>query len=96
MRFSVSTSSSVAASGIQLGELGNRAYIYLRDDDSKVSSFELTYTDSNGQQQTLSDSEFPYELTVELPAEQRQLEFSLKVTDINNQQHNTGPLQLGQ
>ncbi len=81
---------------IQLGELGNRAYIYLRDDDSKVSSFELTYTDSNGQQQTLSDNEFPYELTVELPAEQRQLEFSLKVTDINNQQHNTGPLQLGQ
>ena len=72
-----------------------RAFIYLRDDDSKVSSLTISYFDENQHQQTLVDNEFPFELTVQLDDSSTSFEFDLKVVDIDNKTHSNTGLILG-
>ena len=47
------------------GELGRRAFVYCRNDDSKVRSVTLSYRDPSGRPQRLTDSAYPFEFTVE-------------------------------
>ena len=47
------------------GDLGRRAFVYCRNDDSKVRSVTLSYRDASGKPQRLSDSAYPFEFTVE-------------------------------
>ncbi|MGK6319621.1 hypothetical protein [Sphingomonas sp. DT-204] len=47
------------------GALGRRAFVYCRDDDSKVRSVTLSYRDAGGKRQQLTDTAYPFEFTVE-------------------------------
>ncbi len=80
---------------IRLANYDQRAYIYLRDDDSKVAQATLRYADVNGEQQSLTDREFPYEFTIDLPREANGLRFTLQTRDLAGRIESTGELSLG-
>lgn len=48
-------------------------YIYLQDDDSRFSQISMTYRIDNEQPRSMSDLSYPYEFTVSLPANARQI-----------------------
>lgn len=64
------------------GALGRRAFVYCRDDDSKVRSVTLTYRDSSGQQRTVTDAAYPFEFTIGGLGD-RGLAFALSVTGVD-------------
>lgn len=80
---------------IRLAGYGQRAYIYLRDDDSKIAQATLRYTDAAGVEQTLTDREFPYEFTIDLPREATGLSFKLQTRNAAGRVEETGELRLG-
>jgi hypothetical protein len=80
---------------ISLADYDRRAYIYLRDDDSKIAQATLRYKDAAGVEQTLADGEFPYEFTVNLPRGAPGLRFSLQTRDAAGRVEATGELSLG-
>jgi hypothetical protein len=80
---------------IRLANYDQRAYIYLRDDDSKIAQATLRYTDAAGTEKTLADSQFPYEFTVELPRDATGFRFSLQTRDAAGRVEATGELSLG-
>jgi hypothetical protein len=55
-------------------------YVYLHDDDQKVSAARLIYR-SGGKERVVSDTRYPYEFTVSLPDNMRDAEFLLQVVD---------------
>jgi hypothetical protein len=80
---------------IGLGDYGRRAYIYLRDDDSKIREATLRYKDAAGIEQTVTDGDFPYEFTVNLPEGATGLRFSLQTRDRAGRVEATRELSLG-
>ncbi|KAA2243888.1 hypothetical protein F0L74_12395 [Chitinophaga agrisoli] len=64
----------------KLGNYGRRLYVYLEDDDNKVRSAALQYTDAAGRQQTLNDTAYPFEFTVPLQGH-KPVSFRLSVVD---------------
>ena len=80
---------------IHLGGYGERAYIYLRDDDNKVASATLRYTDTQGRERSVTDDEFPYEFTVELPPEASGLTFELETRGVDGRVRQSDPVTLG-
>ncbi len=81
---------------IKLGEYDERVYVYLRDDDSKVAEATLRYFNGKGVEQVATDSEFPYEFTINLPPGTSGLRFELEVLDLDGHVVKTGNLALGQ
>jgi len=51
----------------QIGAYAKRAFIYLRDDDSKIRSVNLRYKDPSGKEKVLAVDHYPFEFTVDLP-----------------------------
>lgn len=80
---------------ISLADYGRRAYVYLRDDDSKVAQATLVYRDEAGVEKSVTDGKFPYEFTVELPRGATGLRFSLQTRDTNGRVEATSELSLG-
>jgi hypothetical protein len=80
---------------ISLANYDRRAYIYLRDDDSKIAQATLRYKDAAGVEQTVADGEFPYEFTVELPRDATGFRFNLQTRDSAGRVEHTGELSLG-
>lgn len=80
---------------ISLADYGQRAYVYLRDDDSKVAQATLRYKDAAGVEQTLADADFPYEFTVDLPRGATGFRFSLQTRDASGRVETTNELSLG-
>jgi hypothetical protein len=80
---------------ISLANYDQRAYIYLRDDDSKVAQATLRYTDGDGDEKTLADREFPYEFTIDLPPDASGLHFNLQTRDLGGRVEESGELSLG-
>ena len=80
---------------IKLGDYDQRAYLYLRDDDSEVAEATLHYIDEKGAKHSLTDDEFPYEFTVNLPGNATAFGFSLQVRDLDGGVATTGELTLG-
>jgi hypothetical protein len=81
---------------IELGDYGQRVYLYLRDDDSKVAEATLHYVDAEGAKHSLADNEFPYEFTVNLPRNATGLGFNLEVQGVDGRIAKTGELLLGE
>jgi len=65
---------------LNVGSLDTRAYIYLRDDDSKFKKVELLEKLENGAIISHVDSFFPYEFTLNVPLSVD--EITLKITGI--------------
>lgn len=80
---------------INLASIAPRAFIYLRDDDSKVSSLFIDYIDEQGNKQTLSDDSFPFELTIELPKKATAFSFNMQVNTVGNTLLKVDNLSLG-
>ncbi|WP_158014034.1 hypothetical protein [Sphingomonas sanxanigenens] len=53
---------------LDFGALGRRGFVYLRDDDRSIGSATLRYRDASGTRQELTDTSFPFEFSVPLPA----------------------------
>lgn len=80
---------------IKLGNYAKRAYIYLRDDENKVAEATLHYADASGVSWTMTDREFPYEFTIDLPNDATGLHFTLQTLSPSGRVETTGPLSLG-
>src|SRR5690606_26001041 len=81
---------------IKLGDYDLRAYIYLRDDDSIVESATLRYQGADGAQVVVTDTEFPFEWTIDFESKQTDVTFSLEVNNREGETQTTGQLSLGQ
>lgn len=66
---------------INMGEGLKTAFLYLRDDDSVYSQVTLAYKLDNGRFQTITDHAYPYEFTVPLSAENKELYIQLTGVD---------------
>lgn len=64
----------------KLGNYSRRLYVYLEDDDTKLSRASLHYTDAGGKPVTITDTAYPFEFTVPLAGKQP-ARFSLTITD---------------
>lgn len=53
---------------IRLGELGERLFVYLEDDDNKWQQASLTYQLENRKERTLIKTDYPFEFTVNTDA----------------------------
>lgn len=60
-----------------LGELGKRAYVYLKDDDNVFRDVSLTYWDGKGESRKITDNAYPFEFTVPLGSAQADFRFQL-------------------
>lgn len=78
-----------------LGGYGQRAYIYLGDDDSKVSSARLVYEDEQGRETEAIDRSYPFEFTVPLTGGQEVLRFRLRVFDRSGHIQESREVRLG-
>lgn len=81
---------------LQLGEYGQRAYIYLRKDDSAFESVSLEYVDSQGNRKVIKDGDFPYEFSVSLGRTQESLQFSLSGITTGDEHRKSDSHQIGQ
>lgn len=77
------------------GDYGKRAFIYVRDDDSRWESWKLTYQNKDGDDVELRDQDYPFEFTVILKDESM-LEFELTGNPINGKAVRTGVVKLGE
>lgn len=55
---------------LDFGKFGRRGYVYLREDDRTVASATLRYRVGNGAWKEETDSAFPFEFSVPVPADQ--------------------------
>lgn len=67
-----------------LGGLGKRAYIYLKDDDNIFRNVSLTYRNKDGKEKTITDRYYPYEFTIPLDASQTEFNFHLSGESVKN------------
>ena len=49
-----------------MGNYAKRAYIYLRDDDTKYSNITLHYQDAKGLSKSMQKSHYPFEFTLDI------------------------------
>ncbi len=54
---------------LDFGKFGRRGYVYLREDDRTIASATLRYRIGNGAWQQTTDSAFPFEFSVPVPAD---------------------------
>lgn len=81
---------------MKLGGYDERAYVYLRDDDSTVDKARLRYIGADGTEHTVTDGEFPFEWTIRLESGQTQLSFNLETQDKHGRLNTTEQFTLGQ
>lgn len=80
---------------LRLNDMSNTVYLYLSDDEERVRSARISYTDSAGRKQTVVDHHYPYEFTIPLNSRQQGLQFSLEVEDPKGRIERSGDLRLG-
>lgn len=78
----------------KFGSYGRRLYIYLEDDDTKLKSVSLYYTNNTGKETKITDTIYPFEFTVSL-TEQQPVEFRLSVTGIDGKAEESKTIILG-
>lgn len=62
---------------LNLGRDLKSCYIYLQDDDSRFRHVSMTYSIDGNPPQALNDTSYPYEFTVALPSDARQIVVAL-------------------
>lgn len=67
-----------------LGGIGKRAYVYLKDDDNIFHSASLTYRNKDGKEETVTDKFYPFEFTIPLGATQTEFNFHLSGESVKN------------
>lgn len=67
---------------LNVGSLETRAYVYLRDDDSKFKKAELLEKLENGNIINHVDAFFPYEFTLDVPISVDEISLKIVATTI--------------
>jgi hypothetical protein len=63
-----------------------RAFVYLEDAKTEIKSLEMSWSDG-GEVRRITDTAFPWEFTVELPADASRFEFTLQATKADGTSH---------
>ncbi|MDF1573237.1 MAG: hypothetical protein P1P82_16635 [Bacteroidales bacterium] len=79
-----------------MGEYSKRAYIYLRDDDTKFRNVTLHYTGAAGEEITSEKLHYPFEFTVDLSNLSKGLEFYLTGTTLHGKEVRSESVKLGE
>ncbi len=80
---------------IRMGSYATRAFIYLKDDDTKLSEVSIRYQVANGEQRVMTKKEYPFEFTIELPSETSYLNFTLEGINRSGEKVTGTPVVLG-
>ena len=80
---------------IQMGNYAKRAYIYLKDDDTRFSEVRIKYQLEGGKSQSITRKEYPFEFTIDLPADKPYISFKLEGTKINGEKVTGSAVTLG-
>ena len=78
---------------LNFGPAATTAYIYLQADDSKFKEVTLTYTVA-GRRATLTDSSYPFEFTVPVPAGATAFDFEVQAVTLSGEKQSSGPAAL--
>ncbi|MDF3076477.1 MAG: hypothetical protein K0S09_366 [Sphingobacteriaceae bacterium] len=78
----------------RLGEV-SKAYVYLREDDSKFSDVTMIYKLKDGKSVQLNDKAYPFEFTVDLPETENAITIQLLATKKNGEKVKSGIINLG-
>ena len=78
---------------LNFGPAATTAYIYLQADDSKFKQVTLTYTIA-GRRATLTDTSFPFEFTVPVPAGATAFDFEMQGVTPSGEKQSSGPAAL--
>ena len=81
---------------IDMGKGLKNVYVYLRADDTTVSSATLSYTNHSGEKISLTDNSYPYEFSIPLDENARSFTFSLGVFDKTNKLFEEGNIILSE
>ncbi len=63
---------------VRMGDYANKAYIYLKDDDTKFSEVSIHYQLTGGKTQSITRKEYPFEFTIAVPIEKPYISFKLE------------------
>jgi hypothetical protein len=78
---------------LNFGPAATTAYVYLQADDAKFKEVALSYTVA-GRTATLTDSSYPFEFTVPVPAGAPAFEFEVHAVTITGEKTSSGPAAL--
>lgn len=70
---------------IRMGDYANKAYIYLKDDDTKFSEVSIHYQLMDGKTQSITRKEYPFEFTIAVPVEKPYISFKLEGRKTNGE-----------
>lgn len=80
---------------INMGDYATKAYVYLKDDDTKFSEVSIQYQIEGGKTQTITRKEYPFEFTVDLPKDKPYLNFKLQGIKVNGEKISSNTITLG-
>jgi hypothetical protein len=78
---------------LNFGPAATTAYVYLQADDTQFRQAALTYT-IGGRRQTITDTTYPYEFTVPLPAGTRTFDFEVQGVTPDGRTESSSPASL--
>ncbi len=81
---------------IRLGDYANRAFIYLKENDTKFSQITLRYQLEDGKEKTITKSKYPFEFTVDIPIKKPYIQFKLEGIRVSGEQVSSGTAILGE
>jgi hypothetical protein len=80
---------------IRMGNYANKAYIYLKEDDSKFSEVSLHFDTNDKKNQIITKKQYPFEFTVNVPLESPWVSFRLDGVKINGEKVSGTTITLG-
>lgn len=80
---------------ICMGTYATKAYIYLKDDDTKFSEVSIQYQLDGEKPQTITRKVYPFEFTIELPLEKPYISFKLEGVKVNGEKISGNTVNLG-
>jgi len=80
---------------IRMGKYANKAYIYLKDDDTKFSEVSIHYQLMDGKTKSITRKEYPFEFTIAIPIEKPFISFKLEGIKKNGERVSGGTTVLG-
>ena len=78
---------------LNFGPAATTAFVYLQADDSKFKEVTLSYT-IGAQKATLTDSTYPFEFTVPVPAGATAFDFEVQAVTLSGEKQSSGPATL--
>jgi hypothetical protein len=75
---------------LNFGAAATTAYVYLQADESKFKQVTLSYSVA-GRRATITDTSYPFEFTVPVPAEATSFDFEVQGVTLSGKNQSSGP-----